>query len=452
MHIKTNHNLAETWVDDVSHLIHKILPEGNVASKSYYETEKLMHTLSMPYHRIDVCQNNCMIYWGDPDESLIICKFCEHPRYKPEKSSRKRASGTKRIPYKRMFYLPLSDRLKRLYLSERTASHIRWHAEHTCHDGKMEHPSDGKVWKHFQELYPEFASKSRNVYLGLCTDGFNPFGSSGVPGRNHPKRSLDVFLRPLIEELQSLWAFGVEAFDVSVKQNFNLKAVLMWTISDFPALGMLSGWTTHGRLSCPYCMEDTDAFQLMHGRKSSWFDCHRRFLPPDHVYRQNKRSFLKNNVVSKTGPHYRSGDEILEHQLGEFYGVQKTAECGGNGHVNNQIEGYGVTHQWHKHSIFWELPYWRTHLLRHCFDVMHIEKNFFDNIINTLLNVTGKTKDSINSRKDLVLYCDRKPLHLTQFGKAPIPIFRLSPNAKRQFLKWLKDVAKFPDGCGHFFP
>ncbi|XP_010494905.1 PREDICTED: uncharacterized protein LOC104771968 [Camelina sativa] len=232
MHIKTNHNLAETCVDDVSHLIHKILPKGNVASQSYYETEKLMCTLSMPYHRIDICQNNCMIYWGDPDENLIVCKFCEHLRYKPQKTSRKDSSTRKRIPYKRMFYLPLADRLKRLYLSERIATHMRWHAEHTSQDGKMEHPSDDKACKHFQELYPEFASNSRNIYLGLCTDGFNPFGSSGgnyslwpiiltpynlppdmcmkreylylsilVPGRNHPKRSLDIFLRPLIEEL-----------------------------------------------------------------------------------------------------------------------------------------------------------------------------------------------------------------------------------------------------------
>jgi len=112
---------------------------------------------------------------------------------------------------------------------------MSWHAEYTCLDGVMQHPFDGKAWKHFQYLNPEFASKSRNVYLRLCTDGFNPFGSSGGnyslwpiiltpynllpdmcmkreylflfilgPGRNHPKRILDIFLRPLIEELLEL--------------------------------------------------------------------------------------------------------------------------------------------------------------------------------------------------------------------------------------------------------
>ncbi|KAL1221278.1 hypothetical protein V5N11_032725 [Cardamine amara subsp. amara] len=122
------------------------------------------------------------------------------------------------------------------------------------------------------------------MYLGLCTYGFNPFGKHGrkyslwpvivtpynlppslcmrreflflsilVPGPDHPKRSLDVFLQPLIYELQMLWEHGAEAYNVSCQPNFNMRAVLMWTISDFPAYGMLSGWTTHGRLSCPYC-------------------------------------------------------------------------------------------------------------------------------------------------------------------------------------------------------
>jgi len=43
----------------------------------------------------------------------------------------------------------------------------------------MSHPSDGESWKHFNKVYPNFASEPRNVYLGLCTDGFNPFGMSG---------------------------------------------------------------------------------------------------------------------------------------------------------------------------------------------------------------------------------------------------------------------------------
>ena len=41
-------------------------------------------------------------------------------------------------------------------------------------------------------------------------------------------------------------------------------------------------------------------------------------------------------------------------------------------------------------------------LIQHNLDVMHIEKNICNNIIGTLLNILGKTKDSLPSRLDLV--------------------------------------------------
>ncbi|CAE6114411.1 unnamed protein product [Arabidopsis arenosa] len=66
--------------------------------------------------------------------------------------------------------------------------------------------------------------------------------------------------------------------------------------------------------------------------------------------------------------------------------------------------------------------------------------------INTLLNVQGKTKDNIKSRLDLQEHCNRKELHLTPDGKAPIPIFRLKHDAKEVFLRWLQKDVKFSDG------
>jgi len=32
------------------------------------------------------------------------------------------------------------------------------------------------------------------------------------------------------------------------------------------------GGQRKGRLACPYCMDQTKAFQLKNGRKTSWFD------------------------------------------------------------------------------------------------------------------------------------------------------------------------------------
>ena len=51
---------------------------------------------------------------------------------------------------------------------------------------------------------------------------------------------------------------------------------------------------------------------------------------------------------------------------------------------------------WKKKSIFFELEYWKYLHIRHNLDVMHIEENFYESIIGTLLNFLGKTNDGIN--------------------------------------------------------
>ena len=50
-------------------------------------------------------------------------------------------------------------------------------------------------------------------------------------------------------------------------------------------------------------------------------------------------------------------------------------------------------------------------MIRHNLDVMHIEKNVFDNIFNTLLCVPSKTKDHIKGRHDLRELGIRSELH-----------------------------------------
>jgi hypothetical protein len=37
------------------------------------------------------------------------------------------------------------------------------------------HLSNGEAWKHFNSVHPHFLAESRNVYLGLCINRFNPF-------------------------------------------------------------------------------------------------------------------------------------------------------------------------------------------------------------------------------------------------------------------------------------
>ena len=83
-----------------------------------------------------------------------------------------------------------------------------------------------------------------------------------IPGEKSPGQDLNVYLRPLIDELKLLWGVGVETYDEAKKQRFMMKAAVMWTITDFPGLGMISGWSTHGKLSCPVCVGDIQGIQL----------------------------------------------------------------------------------------------------------------------------------------------------------------------------------------------
>ena len=54
-----------------------------------------------------------------------------------------------------------------------------------------------------------------------------------------------------------------------------------------------------------------------------------------------------------------------------------------------------------KHSIFLELQYWYTNLIRHNLDVMHIEKNVFDKVFYTVMDVKDKTKGNPKAQANM---------------------------------------------------
>jgi hypothetical protein len=87
-------------------------------------------------------------------------------------------------------------------------------------------------------------------------------------------------------------------------------AALMGTINDFLAYGMVSSWSTHGKLACSYCMENNKAFTLTNGGKASFFYCHRHFLPPNHWYRKNRKDFFVGRVQKDVAPPCLSGEKL----------------------------------------------------------------------------------------------------------------------------------------------
>lgn len=167
------------------------------------------------------------------------------------------------------------------------------------------------------------------------------FMSLLIPGPKSPGNDIDVYLRPLIDELQTLWETGAETFDISTRQNFQMRAAVMWTINDFPAFACLSGWSTKGKLACPCCASDT-CHRRLHNSSKECYMGHRRFLPPEHPWRKQKKDF-DNTIEERVAPKRPSGDDMLE-TLREI--------THGKGGKKQVIPGFGKTHNLKKHSIF----------------------------------------------------------------------------------------------------
>lgn len=465
LHVKVLNKLSNKSVTMMLELMKDALPDENLLPSSYYSAKKLLADIGLGYQRIHACKNDCILFRKE-HETLDSCPECSESRWKVNDGK------GKKVPQKVLRYFPLKPRLQRLYMSNKTALHMRWHKEkHTQEDGYLTHPADGEAWKDFDSRYPEFALEPRNIRLALSSDGFNPFNNMStsysmwpvvlmnynmppweskldahfmlsmlIPGPKSPGKDIDVYLKPLVEELVELWDIGVQTYDAYSGDWFGMKAVLMWTISDFPAYGDLSGWVTKGKLACPICCDETPSVSL---RSKTGFIGHRRFLPKDHKWRRSTyASKFDGKVERREKPNEPSGLEKVE-QLE----VVKEKKLGKNPNVRKR-KRTAEERNWSKKSIFYELPYWKFLKLPHNIDFMHTEKNWLDSLMGTLLNIVGKTKDTDKARLDLQDMGIRHALHLRpnngKFEKPPA-CYTLSQKNRHDFCEFLK-LVKYPDG------
>jgi hypothetical protein len=83
------------------------------------------------------------------------------------------------------------------------------------------------------------------------------------PGPKQPGNDIDVYLRPLVDELLLLWKKeGVRVWDEDKQENFNLQALLFITINDWPALSNLSEHSNKGYQACSHCLHKTNDIHL----------------------------------------------------------------------------------------------------------------------------------------------------------------------------------------------
>ncbi|XP_075108925.1 uncharacterized protein LOC142180757 [Nicotiana tabacum] len=254
---QSNNDEGSNMHDDIDGLLHdtfrnieafsdllELLKEAFPLAKlpeSFNKVKNMIKDLGLHYEKIHACPNDCMLFWND-NAKADNCSICGSSRWKS--SNHALTNTSSKVPAK-----------------------------------VLRHPADGEAWKDFDSLHPDFSKDPRNVRLGLSSDGFNPFRTMSIshstwlvmlmnynlspwicmkpeyimlsmiiPGPSSPGNDIDVYLQPLIAELKELWETGIETYDAKTKQTFQMRAALLWIINNFPALAMLSGWSTKGSL------------------------------------------------------------------------------------------------------------------------------------------------------------------------------------------------------------
>ena len=316
---KASNGVTDKGFSELLKIMKNMLPEGNELPSTTYEAKKMVCPLGLEVEKIHACPNDCILYRGPEHEKLNACPICGAMRYKIQRDDPGEVEGKrvkKLVPAKVMWYFPIIPRLKRLFKNSGNAKLMRWHKEERKQDLMIRHPADGSQWRNLDREYPDFDSDARNIRFGLSTDGMNPFGEMSnahstwpvtlcmfnlppwlcmkrkfllmpalIEGPQQPGNDIDVFLRPLVDELLTLWKEeGVPIWDEYKQETFKLRALLFVTINDWPALANLSGHSNKGYSTCTHCYDDTEAMYLKNCRKVVYMG-HHRFLPADHPLR-----------------------------------------------------------------------------------------------------------------------------------------------------------------------
>ena len=355
-HFKCAHGISESAFGELLELIKDAFPDAHLPL-SLNAAKNMIKDLGLHYEKIHACRNSCMLYWGD-NKDKEECDNCGVSRWVlPEKKGSDASHAgqvIRKVPANVMRYFPLKPRLQRFFMCKDYSKLMTWHDVGRQKDGKLRHPADAQSWKTMDAIYPDFSSENRNISLGVAADGFNPYRSMNlshstwpiilvnynlppwlcmkpenlilstlISGPESPRNSIDVYMQPLIAELKEMWEVGVQTYDALADEDFNLRARVLWTISDFPGYAMLSGWSTKGKLACPVCHYETSSHYLKHSKKMCYMN-HRKFLDPAHKWRMDTKRFDGTIEKGHTPPILTGTDieELLSGYVNQF-GLKK---------------------------------------------------------------------------------------------------------------------------------
>nr|GEV45276.1 hypothetical protein [Tanacetum cinerariifolium] len=238
--------------------------KGYKRPSSYYAIKKTFKTIWLGYESIYACINDCFLFRGEDHKDEQFYLVCNTSTWKHSNTSGKKVSK------KVLHYFLIIPRLQHLYMSGHTAKQMTWHATRKCtKPSKMQHPVDGRAWKNFDTNMWQMILTTCNMPSWLCMKESSFMLTLLIHGPKSLGKDIDVYLRPLIGDLKDLWEKpDVETIDVATGQKFNMRAMVLGTINDFPARSSLSGWSGKCYKAFFTCNEDTPSTYVMRIEKN----------------------------------------------------------------------------------------------------------------------------------------------------------------------------------------
>jgi hypothetical protein len=155
-----------------------------------------------------------------------------------------------------------------------------------------------------------------------------------------------------------------------------------------------------GKTGCLVCLDGT-IWEFLDASKKIVYLRHRCFLKTTHKYR-NKLflRFYDNTLETEPPLERRHNGEHVYKMVKNICVVYRKKNPDGTNRDRSTPPIEGVPFK--KQSTFFQyLPYWPDLEVSHTIDAMHVQKNVFESLISSLMNI-GKSKGGLKSRKDMV--------------------------------------------------
>jgi phage FluMu protein Com len=154
--LKAKYGWSDCSFDDMLRLLSSVLPLPNLVPSNTYQTKKVISPLTMGVEKIHAFPNHCILFCGKTFGGLDKCPRCGASRYKDNDiySGGEASTGNKRnkkgskkavqesqppedtplgndakkrkIPALVMWYLPVTDRLRHIFLNPKEAALMTW--------------------------------------------------------------------------------------------------------------------------------------------------------------------------------------------------------------------------------------------------------------------------------------------------------------------------------------